>query len=133
MCLERSPVLPLHIPCFNHRINLALQYAVRTPALSGAVSELQKFASVAMTKPYRKVLGKVCPSFVNTRWFSLWNIASFIRLHRDQIINNDLLSREILLEILKAEVLLTPFTELTLFFESDKVQLSSLGTVGLLR
>ena len=122
---QRSPILPLHIPCFNHRINLALQYAARTPALAEAVSELQRFASAALTKPYRKILGKTCPSFVSTRWFSLWNIASFIRLHRDQIINNSLLSREILLEILKAEVLLTPFTELTLFFESDKVQLSS--------
>ena len=123
--VERAPTLPLHIPCFNHRVNLALQYAVRSPALSRVVPELQKFASAASTKAYRKTLGKTAPSFILTRWFSLWNIASFIRLHRDKIIKESYLSQQILLDILKAEVLLTPFTELTLFFESDKVQLSS--------
>ena len=122
---QRSPILPLHIPCFNHRVNLALQRATRSPVLSKVVSELQKFASLASTKAYRTTLGKAGPSFVSTRWFSLWNIASFIRLHRDKIIQANLLPTETLLEILKAEVLLTPFTELTLFFESDKVQLSS--------
>ena len=122
---QRSPVLPLHIPCFNHRINLALQHATRSPVLARVVSELQNFASLASTKAYKTILGKTCPGFVSTRWFSLWNIASFIRLHRDKILQGNLLPLPILMDILKAEVLLTPFTELTLFFESDKVQLSS--------
>ena len=120
----RLPTLPLHIPCFNHRVNLALQRATKSPVLSKVISELQEFASLASTKAYRSKLGKAAPSFISTRWFSLWNIASFIRLHRDIIISNNFLPEKSLFDILKAEILLTPFTELTLFFESDKVQLS---------
>ena len=121
---KRSPIIPLHIPCFNHRINLALCHAIRSPALSRICEELQSFAADSGTKPYREVLKKSCPSFVATRWFSLWNIASFIRLNRISITRGSLLSPAILLDVLKTEILLTPFTELTLFFETDQVQLS---------
>ena len=122
---KRSPIIPLHIPCFNHRINLALRHATSTPALSRTVEALQSFASQSGTKQYREVLQKTCPSFVQTRWFSLWNIASFIRLNRMKILQGTLLPHQTIEDIVKAEILFTPFTELTLFFESDKVQLSA--------
>ena len=85
---------------------------------------LQSFAADSGTRPYREVLKKACPSFVRTRWFSLWNIASFIRLNRSTITQSSLLSPADILDVLKTEILLTPFTELTLFFETDQVQLS---------
>ena len=122
---ERSPIIPLHIPCFNHRINLALHHATSSPALSRTVEALQTFASQSGTKKYRDILQKTCPSFVQTRWFSLWNIASFIRLNRMKILQGSLLPHQTIEDLLKAEILFTPFTELTLFFETDKVQLSS--------
>ena len=121
---RRSPIIPLHVPCFNHRINLALRHATCSPALSRTVEALQSFASQSGTKHYRDILQKACPSFIPTRWFSLWNIASYIRLNRMKILHGSLLPHQIIEDIVKAEILFTPFTELTLFFESDKVQLS---------
>ena len=121
---KRSPIIPIHIPCFNHRINLALRHATCCPALSRTVEALQSFASQSGSKQYRDVLQKSCPSFIPTRWFSLWNIASFIRLNRMKILHASLLPHQIIEDIIKAEILFTPLTELTLFFETDKVQLS---------
>ena len=121
---KRTPIIPLHIPCFNHRINLALRHATSTPALSRTVDALQSFASQSGTKQYRDILQRSCPSFIRTRWFSLWNTASFIRLNRQKIVQGTLLPPDIIEDIAKAEILLTPFTELTLFFETDAVQLS---------
>ena len=121
---KRFPIIPLHIPCFNHGINLALRHATSIPVLSNIIELLQSFAAESGTKAYRDVLIKNCPSFLATRWFSLWNIASFIRLNRVSITRGSLLTSQTILDILKTEILLTPFTELTLFFETDQVQLS---------
>ena len=120
---QRPSLIPIHVPCLNHRVNLALIHTITNcPTLTRITDILKSFTHEAVKKANYTLLDKTCPSFIPTRWFSLWNIATYIRLKRNVIISSNLLPPQIVQEILMLEVLLTPFTELTLFFETENVR-----------
>ena len=82
--LEGIPFIPLHLPCYNHRVNLALtDIFEQNTMLEGIRQVLLTFSTESDKARYQSLLKKHCPSFIKTRWLSLWFIASFVRLKEE--------------------------------------------------
>ena len=119
------PLLPFHIPCLNHRLNLVLIHAIKNSYhLSSLVRILQDFSTKASRKQRQKHLQKHCPVFIHSRWHCLSLICSYIRLKREIIVENRYLSRSKLIQILRMEIVLLPLFELQLFFERSETKLA---------
>ena len=119
------PLIPYHVPCFNHRINLIVKRCTESnPSINNLVNELKLFSVAANKKDYHKILNKVCPVFISTRWFCLSLMAGFVRMKRKEITENGMLSQVTVLELLRLEIILNPLTELHLFLEKETTRLS---------
>ena len=121
----QSPkILPIHIPCLNHRVNLVTQhFLLQDPSMSPIKDTLRLFSVEANKKQFHEIFGKPCPTLLEWRWLSAHMVASFVRLHRNIISQHKILSDKDIISILKCELLLTPLMELQLFFESSKMKL----------
>ena len=118
--LEELTFIPLHIPCYNHRVNLALTDLFKHDSmLEGVRQTLLEFATDSDKAIYQTMLKKHCPSFIKTRWLSLWFICSFIRLKRHIICDAGWMPAENIIAIIKLEIILTPLMELHLFLETE--------------
>ena len=117
-------VLPFHIPCLNHRINLALVHTCKeTEHLVKLIDTIRAFADNSATSEYQSVLEKRCPTLIQSRWLSLSLICSYIRLKRNVIHQHDYLKEAEIISVLKLEILLTPLLELHLFLEREQTKL----------
>ena len=121
---QNPTLIPIHIPCFNHRVNLVTQSLLKGESeLRDTVDTIQGFASQSHNNDFKQKLRHVCPSFIPTRWLTAHMIASFIRLHRDDIAKARLLPSSKLIQILKLEIILTPLMELQIYFEDENTRL----------
>ena len=116
-------MIPFHVPCLNHRINLVVKEIGKIPRISILKTTLNKFADDAHRKVYHTLLGKSCPFFIETRWLSLGLQSSFVRLKREIILKEEMLPYDILEDAMKLEIVLTPLIELQLFFETHSTKL----------
>ena len=121
--IEPPNVLPIYIPCLNHRINLVTQHLLCSDAISPITEKLRAISSSINTAKLRGIFGKPCPVFITTRWLSACLITSFLRMHRNILLENHLCSTEDINAFIRLEILLTPLMELHLFFESDEMKL----------
>ena len=121
-----GPIRPLYIPfhvyCMNHKINLVVQQLYKLPYTKNIIESLIGFSHSAQKKDYREILHKACPTFIPTRWLSLFLLAAYVRLKR-KIIIHTLLTPDTIKAILQLEILLAPLMELHLFFESHSTKL----------
>ena len=73
-----------YIPCLCHRINNAYKNAVlQSESLSRYTELLHQIAFEC--KSHKDELGKVCPTFVSTRWVYDYDIALFIMKNKEEI------------------------------------------------
>ena len=115
--------IPINLPCYNHRVNLALTDLFgQDSMLEGIKQVLLTFCTDSDKANFQLLLKKHCPSFIKTRWLSLWFICSFIRLKRNIIVDAGWMPLDYVISILKLEVLLTPLMELHLFLESESTR-----------
>ena len=118
-------LIPFHVPCLNHRINNVIKDVFeKHPLLQTIINKMRTFANNARTEPYKRRLHTKCPKFIQTRWFYLINIASYIRMNRQTILAQQWLSRTDIVDIIKIELLLIPMIDLQHFFEWQTVKLS---------
>ena len=117
-------IAPIHIPCFNHKINLVLTHSIHdNPMLARTVDLLRQFSAAANSSDNQRVLQKHCPVFIQTRWLSLSYICSYIRIKRNIILGNNYLTPSQILTIFQLEILLTPLFELHLFLEREQTKM----------
>ena len=124
---NQPPLIPNVVWCHNHLLNLITQHLADNQITVSTTVQLTRrirdFAALAHHKVVRSRLRSICPTFIPSRWLSLWCIQSFIRLHRFTIIRNNYLSQKCVTEIVQYEALLTPLIELQLFFENENTRL----------
>ena len=72
------------IPCLCHRTNNAFKNVIiHNDSLNAFVQTIHNIADECKT--HKDELGKVCPTFVSTRWVYDYDIALFITKHSDEI------------------------------------------------
>ena len=114
----------IHIPCFNHRVNLVLVHSMqKSQYLTRIIALLRQFSTAAASADYQKLLQKHCPVSIQTRWLSLSCICSYIRMKCNVILDNNYLIACAFMSILRFELLLTPLFELHLFRETEHTKL----------
>jgi hypothetical protein len=74
-CPELSIV---HVPCFNHMINLVFTHILTYPPVSHRIEILNEIVSCLLTDTGRQVLGKKCPMLIKTRWVYAVDVLRFI-------------------------------------------------------
>lgn len=120
-------IRPMVIWCHNHLTNLITAATVKNGVTEKTTVKTAKrisvFARKAQSHRYKSRLGAICPAVIPSRWLSLWLVQSFIRLHRDIIIQNKYIKPIHMKSILRYEILLTPLMELQLFFENERTKL----------
>ena len=122
--LEDPFMAPIHIPCFNHRVNLVLVHSMQqSKFVAMVVADLRRFSAAAACTDYQTILQKHCPVFIPTRWLSLSCICSYVRMKRHVILANNYLTLDSIRSILRFELLLTPLFELHLFLEREQTKL----------
>ena len=120
---EEMSFVPLHLPCYNHRINLALTDLFEQDALLDGIKQaVLSFSTDSDKANFQSLLKKHCPSFIKTRWLSLWFICSFVRLKRNIIIDAGWMPPDYIISVLKLEILLMPLMELHLLCESESTR-----------
>ena len=87
---NKPELIPNVIWCHNHLLNLITQHIADNPITVESTvkmtKKIQHFATRAHRKMVRTHLHAICPTFIPSRWLSLWCVQSFIRLHRSSIV-----------------------------------------------
>jgi hypothetical protein len=83
---ESENLMPIFVPCFAHRANLAWKWAARlSPELDTIFRNIISISGVLSRPLIRERLQAVCPSFVKVRWFSFRGIVKFLVKHKEEL------------------------------------------------
>ena len=118
-------IIPFHIYCYNHLTNLVIFHGVKdSTQLSKTKMEATIFATAQRKLHLAGKFSSRCPSFIETRWFTLKDIFAFARRHYAEIeTDGSLLSSSSQMEFAQAECIIQPLIELHLFLETDTTKL----------
>ena len=115
---------PYHIWCCSHLTNLVIQDSIQKSAiLSEVKTRLLIFGNEARKPANRAVLKAHCPSFVETRWYVLYDLLSFALDHHQQCCTLGLLDDDDVSRFYAFKILLYPLIQLHLIFENDYCRL----------
>ena len=125
---EFVDILPIYIPCMNHRVNLTLlKVSQEGDPLGDEVQLLQKISTQTNGAQPQAFLHKSCPSMIKTRWLSVSMICSFVRMKRVELLtlpdNVAVLDMNQFFAVLRLDIMTRPLVELHLFFENEKTKL----------
>ena len=115
---------PFHIYCANHLVNLIIEHSCQTnPILQETAKLLNTISTTTRIYSIRTLIGQRCPAWVETRWYTLQNVISFVMRNEVPLLQNRVILPEDLLSIQKFNILYTPLFDLHALFESGATRL----------
>ena len=116
---------PFHIYCSNHLMNLVIQHSCERNGLLHSIADmLRDISRDARVYSASKVIGQICPAFVETRWYTLTDICQFTIKNREILLELGLILPDALLAIMKFHILFNPLFHLHAYFEHTASRLS---------
>ena len=115
---------PFHIYCANHLVNLIIEHSCQTnPILQETAKQLNTISTTTRVYSIRTLIGQRCPAWVETRWYTLQNVISFVLRNEVSLLQNRVILPEDLLRIQKFNILFSPLFELHALFETGATRL----------
>jgi hypothetical protein len=68
----------LHIPCFNHMVNLVFTHILELSTVADRIEILRAIIAEMLTDDGKTLLGRKCPNLVPTRWVYVVDVLRFI-------------------------------------------------------
>ena len=116
---------PFHIYCANHLLNLVIEHSCQSNNLLNSVSKaLNEISTTLRVYSMRTAIGRNCPGWVETRWYTLQNIINFVLQNEVPLLHNGIIIPEDIATIQRFNILFSPIFELHALFESGAARLS---------
>ena len=107
---------PFHIYCANHLVNLVIEHSCQSNSLlQETVKQLNTLSTTTRIYSIRSLIGQRCPAWVETRWYTLQNVISFVLRNEVPLLQNGLFQPEDLLTIQRFNILFSPLFDLHAF------------------
>ena len=116
---------PFHIYCANHLLNLVIEHSCHSNNLLNSVSKaLNEISTNSRVYSMRTLIGRNCPAWVETRWYTLQNIIEFVLQNEVPLLQNGIIVPQDIATIQRFNILFSPLFELHALFENGSARLS---------